>query len=151
MTIPVVDFGLFIYRFITQRRLTTMTEREEIESVINTWNNGLDAGDIDAMVGVCHADTVTVNENQPVTVGTQAIRDKYNPRIEAAEITSGYDIEVLQFFGDVAVVSGRFFGTMKMRDTGDIRKPEGRLVLVYKRDEDGAWKMILDMDNNGPT
>ncbi len=127
-----------------------MTEHEEIEAVINTWNGGLDNGDIEQMVSTCHLDAVTVNEGQPVTVGTQAIRDKYNPRIEAAEITSGYDIENLQFFGDVAVVSGRFYGTMKMRDTGDVRHPEGRLVLVYKRDEAGAWKMILDMDNNGP-
>jgi len=39
---------------------------------------------------------------------------------------------------------------MKMRDTGDIRKPEGRLVLVYQRNEVGEWKMILDIDNNGP-
>ena len=127
-----------------------MTEHEEIEAVINTWNGGLDNGDIEQMVSTCHLDAVTVNEGQPVTVGTQAIRDKYNPRIEAAEITSGYDIENLQFFDDVAVVSGRFYGTMKMRDTGDVRHPEGRLVLVYKRDEGGAWKMILDMDNNGP-
>ena len=127
-----------------------MTEHEEIEAVINTWNGGLDNGDIEQMVSTCHLDAVTVNEGQPVTVGTQAIRDKYNPRIEAAEITSGYDIENLQFFDDVAVVSGRFYGTMKMRDTGDVRHPEGRLVLVYKRDEAGAWKMILDMDNNGP-
>lgn len=127
-----------------------MTEHEEIKAVINTWNGGLDNGDIEQMVSTCHLDAVTVNEGQPVTVGTQAIRDKYNPRIEAAEITSGYDIENLQFFGDVAVVSGRFYSTMKMRDTGDVRHPEGRLVLVYKRDEAGAWKMILDMDNNGP-
>ncbi len=127
-----------------------MTPREEIEATINVWNNGLHAGDIEAMLSVCHAGTVTVNERQPVTVGAQAIRDKFLPRIAAAEITSGYDIEQLQFFGDVAAVSGRFYGTMKMRDSGDIRKPEGRLVLVYKRDEDGAWKMILDMDNNGP-
>ncbi len=125
-----------------------MTPREEIEAVINVWNKGLDAGDIEAMVSVCHQNTVTVNERQPVTVGTQAIRDKYVPRIRAAEITSSYNIEELQLFGDVAVVSGRFYGTMRMRDTGDIRNSQGRLVLVYKRDENGAWKMILDMDNN---
>jgi uncharacterized protein (TIGR02246 family) len=127
-----------------------MNERKEIEDVINAWNNGLDNGDIEAMISTCHADTVTVNENQPVTVGTQAIRDKYIPRISATEITSGYDIETLQFFGDVAVVSGRFHGTMKMRDSGEVRTPEGRLVLVYKRGDNGAWKMILDIDNNGP-
>ena len=127
-----------------------MTEREEIQAAINEWNNGLDSGDIERMVASCHPDVMTVNERQPVTVGTQAIRDKYNPRIAAAEITSGYDIEELQFFGDTAIVSGRFYGTMKMRDTGDVKKPEGRLVLGYKRDASGAWKMFLDLDNNGP-
>ncbi|WP_317054381.1 YybH family protein [Roseovarius rhodophyticola] len=127
-----------------------MTEREEIEAAINEWNSGLDGGDIERMVASCHPDVMTVNERQPVTVGTQAIRDKYNPRIAAAEITSGYDIEDLQFYGDTAIVSGRFYGTMKMRETGEVKKPEGRLVLGYKRDESGAWKMFLDLDNNGP-
>lgn len=127
-----------------------MTEREEIEAAIEEWNGGLDGGDIERMVASCHPDVMTVNERQPVTVGTQAIRDKYNPRIAAAEITSGYDIEELQFYGDTAIVSGRFYGTMKMRDTGEVKSPEGRLVLGYKRDETGAWKMFLDIDNNGP-
>ncbi|WP_299548847.1 DUF4440 domain-containing protein [uncultured Tateyamaria sp.] len=127
-----------------------MSVRTEIETVIGLWNGGLDGGDIEQMVSTCHADTVTVNERQPVTVGTQAIRDKYNPRIAAAEITSGFDIETLAEFGDTVVVVGRFYGTMKMRDTAEVRSPEGRLTLVYQRDEAGAWKMILDMDNNGP-
>lgn len=127
-----------------------MTERDEIQTAIDEWNNGLDSGDIERMVASCHPDVMTVNERQPVTIGTQAIRDKYNPRIAAAEITSGYDIEDLQVYGDTAIVSGRFYGTMKMRDTGEVKKPEGRLVLGYKRDESGAWKMFLDIDNNGP-
>ncbi len=127
-----------------------MTEREEIEAAIDEWNNGLDSGDIERMLASCHPDVITINERQPVTIGTQAIRDKYVPRIAAAEITSGYNIEELQFYGDTAIVSGRFYETMKMRDAGEVRKPEGRLVLGYKRDEAGAWKMFLDMDNNGP-
>ena len=127
-----------------------MSIHTEIEAVINEWNSGLDGGDIERMARTCHERTMTVNERQPVTVGVQAIRDKYNPRIAAAEITSGFDIENLEVYGDTAVVVGRFYGTMKMRDTGEVRSPEGRLVLVYQRDENGAWKMILDMDNNGP-
>lgn len=127
-----------------------MSVRTEIEAVINTWNSGLDGGDIEQMVSTVHPDTVTVNERQSVTVGAQAIRDKYNPRIAAAEITSGFDIESFTEFGNTVVVVGRFYGTLKMRDTGDVRSPEGRLALVHQRDGSGAWKMILDMDNNGP-
>ncbi len=127
-----------------------MTVREEIQAAIDEWNHGLSNGDIERMVASCHRDVMTINERQPVTIGTQAVRDKYNPRIAAAEITSGYDIEEFQEYSDTVIVSGRFYGTMKMRDTGEVRNPEGRLVLGYKRDERGAWKMFLDMDNNGP-
>lgn len=127
-----------------------MSDAKELEAVVTIWNNGLDGGDIEAMVGTCHPNVMTVNTGQPVTVGTTAIRDKYVPRMEAAEITSGYDISDVQVFGDVAIVCGRFYGTMKDRETGELRTPDGRLVIVYKRDETGAWKMILDMDNNGP-
>lgn len=127
-----------------------MNLRNEIEAAIREWNSGLDSGDIERMVATCHPDVMTVNERQPVTIGTQAIRDKYNPRIAAAEITSGYDIEDLQSYGDTVIVSGRFYGTMKMRGADEIKSSQGRLVLGYKRDGTGAWKMFLDIDNNGP-
>ncbi|WP_299669430.1 hypothetical protein [uncultured Ruegeria sp.] len=69
-----------------------MTDREEIQAAIGEWNNGPDGGDIERMVAACHPDVMTINERQSGTIGTQAIRDKYNPRIAAAEVISGYEI-----------------------------------------------------------
>lgn len=125
-----------------------MSDINDIKKVISTWNNGLGCGDIERMIETCDPKVITVNNRLSATVGSQAIRDKYVPRIEMADITSGYDIEQLEVFGDVAVVVGRFYGEVKNKVTGEIGKPEGRLVLVYRRTEDGSWKMILDMDNN---
>lgn len=125
-----------------------MSDIENIKAAIDNWNNGLDSGDIERMIATCDPDAITVNNGQPTTVGSQAIRDKYVPRITAADITSGYDVEELKIFGDVAVVVGHFYGEMKNKATGEISNPGGRLVLVYCRIADGSWKMILDMDNN---
>ena len=123
----------------------------EIKAKIDAWNNGLDNGDIKAMLATCHDRVITVNERQPVTIGKTAIRNKYQPRIDQAEITSGFDIETLETYDDtIAIVVGRFYGTMKDRQTGEIRKPEGRLSLIYKRNAQRDWEMILDIDNNGP-
>ena len=125
-----------------------MSDIEDIKAVIDTWNNGLDNGNIEQMITTCDPQVITLNNRQPMTVGSQAIRDKYVPRIEAADITSRFDIEHIELYGDVAVVVGEFGGEMKDKKTGEIRTPEGRLTLVYQRGTDGAWKMILDIDNN---
>jgi len=124
-----------------------MSEINDINAAMDNWKNGLDSGDIERMIATCDPNAITVNNRQPTTVGSQAIRDKYVPRIEAADIVSGFDTEQLEVFGDVAVVVGRFYGTMTNKTTGEVMKPEGRLTLVYRRTDDG-WKMILDMDNN---
>ena len=83
-----------------------------------------------------------------MTVSVQAVRDKYIPRIAAARITSGFDYEHIEVFGDVAVVVGQFSGRMEDRQSGQVRNADGRLTIVYRRTDDGSWKMILDMDNN---
>jgi len=125
-----------------------MSAIDHIKAAVDEWNNGLDGGDIERMIATCDPKTVTVNNRQPITVGTQAIRDKYLPRIAEADIKSGFDYEHIEVYGDVAIVVGHFTGEMKNKTSGDVRTAEGRLVLVYRRIEGGCWRMILDMDNN---
>lgn len=120
----------------------------DIKAAVDEWNNGLDGGEIERMIATCDRKAVTVNNRQPVTVGIQAIRDKYVPRIAAADIKSGFDYEHIELYGDVAIVVGHFTGEMKNKISGEVRTAEGRLVLVYRRIEDGSWRMVLDMDNN---
>jgi len=128
----------------------TAQDIEDIKAAVNEWNNGLDSGDLDRVIATCDPDAVTCNQGVQTVVGTQGIRDKFAPRIAAATIKSGFDYEHIKVYGDVAVVVGYFSGEMTDKASGDVRTSGGRLVIVYRRVEDGSWKMVLDMDNTDP-
>ncbi|MEP0069746.1 DUF4440 domain-containing protein [Pyruvatibacter sp.] len=125
-----------------------MSDIENIKAAIDEWNNGLDGGDIERMIASCDPEIITCNNGVPTKLGTQAVRDKYEPLIAGHHIKSGWEYEHIKIHGDMAIVSGFFTGRMTDKKTGDVRGGSGRLVLVYRRIKNGSWKMCLDMDNN---
>jgi len=125
-----------------------MNDIQNLKAAVNEWNEGLDSGDIERMIASCDPEAVTCNNGVPTKVGTQAIRDKYKPLIAAYHIESKWEYEHIKVYGDMAIITGFFGGQMTDKETGDVRGGEGRLVIVYRRSDDGSWKMCLDMDNN---
>ena len=125
-----------------------MSDLDDVKRVLHEWLDGLDSGDLERMVKTCDPEVVICNENRPTTVGIQAVRDKYAPRIAAGTFKSGFDIDHFKVYGDLALIVGRFSVAFKDRATGRKSGGRGRLVLNYRRHPDGSWKMLLDIDNN---
>lgn len=125
-----------------------MSENEKIMASLNQWLDSLDNGDLEGMLNTCDPDVIVCNEHQPTSVGIQAIRNKYAPRIEAFTFASTFDMSHIKVCGDFAIVVGHFSVEMSDKKTGEKRGGKGRLVLNYRRHEDGTWKMLLDVDNN---
>ena len=76
------------------------------------------------------------------------MRDKYAPRIAAGTFKSGFAIDHIKAYGDLAVIIGRYTVEVTDEATGQKGGGEGRLLLNYRRHPDGSWKMLVDMDNN---
>lgn len=125
-----------------------MSDVDDVKYVLNEWLEGLDSGDLERMIATCDPETVICNQNQPTTIGIQAVRDKYAPRIAAGTFKSGFDIDHLKVYGDLALIVGRFSVDFTDKATGQKGGGKGRLVLNYRRHPDGSWKMLLDIDNN---
>ncbi len=125
-----------------------MNDINDIKAVVDEWNNGLDSGNLGRMVATCDPEVITCNNGQATTIDLQAIRDKYAPRIAASSIKSSFHYEHIKVFGDFAIVVGQFGGEMTDKVTGEVRTSGGRLIIGYRRDRNGVWKMALDVDNN---
>ncbi|MEP2706839.1 MAG: DUF4440 domain-containing protein [Roseibium sp.] len=125
-----------------------MSDIENVKTALGEWLKGLDSGDLERMVRTCDPDVVICNEYQPTTVGIQAVRGKYGPRIATNTFKSGYDIEHIKVYGDLAVLVGRFSVEATNKDSGEAGGGKGRLSLIYRRHPDGSWKLLLDVDNN---
>lgn len=125
-----------------------MSDADNVKTAINQWMDSLGAGDLEGMVATCDAEVVICNERQPTTVGIEAVRDKYAPKIAQATIDSGFDIQHLAIHSDTAIAIGHFSVDVTVKESGDKQHVEGRLILVYQKHTDGSWKLILDVDNN---
>ena len=125
-----------------------MNDIDDVKAVLDQWLTGLDSGDLEQMAATCDPEVIVCNEHQPTTVGIQAIRDKYAPRIEAATFKSGFDTQHIKVYGDFALIIGRYDVEVTDKASGEKKFAEGRLALNYRRHPDGSWKMLLDMDNN---
>lgn len=125
-----------------------MSDIDDVKHVLNEWLEGLDDGDLERMIATCDPEAVICNEKQPTTVGVQAVSDKYGPRIEAGTFKSGFDIDHLKVYGDLALIVGSFSVEFTDKATGQKGGGQGRLALIYRRHPDGSWKMLLDIDNN---
>ncbi|TQV73256.1 YybH family protein [Denitrobaculum tricleocarpae] len=125
-----------------------MNDKDAINAALNQWLTSLDSGNLQGMLDTCDPEVVVANENTPTTIGLDAIRDKYAPRIAALRFKSGFETEHLAVYGDFAVLIGHFEAQTTNKKTGEIGGGSGRLGLIYRRHPDGSWKMLLDMDNN---
>ena len=125
-----------------------MNDIEKLKNALNEWNLALDGGDIDRLVATADPDIVICNERQPTTVGVQLLRDKYAPRIEAFNFKSSVEVHEIKIFGDFAVMVMTFDVKTTHKETGEKGGGSGRLILGYRRDQNGDWKVALDVDNN---
>ena len=125
-----------------------MSDTESVLAAIDRWLSCLDDGDLEGLLDCCDPDVVIANERQPTTVGVAHVREKYAPRLEQFSTRSSFDAEHVAVYGEFAIVVGHFEVNATDKTSGDTRTATGRLALNYRKDAAGAWKMILDIDNN---
>lgn len=127
---------------------TTQDQTEAIRAAIQRFMTSLDGGDLEGLLDCCDPQIVTANERKPTSVGREAMRDKYAPRIANFSTVSSFDTEHLSVHGDFAIAVGQFGVAATHRTSGEAKESSGRLLLVYRRHADGSWKVIVDVDNN---
>ncbi len=124
-----------------------MTDKEAVRAAVTRWMGSLDAGNLEGVLACCHDEIVMANGGSPTATGITTMRERYAPRIENYEITSGWDEEVLIVQGDTAIVVGRYTVAMRPKAGGDTQNIKGRVALTYVRSSSGGWVILADVDN----
>ncbi len=124
-----------------------MNDKDQVRAAVQMWMSSLDSGDLEGVLSCCHDDIVMANGGAPTAAGIEVMRDRYAPRIEQFEITSGWEEEVLKIVGDTAIIVGRYTVAMVPKAGGEETNIAGRVALTYVRSANGAWKIIADVDN----
>lgn len=127
--------------------------REEDERVIRKLEaeavEAAAAKDLDRFVSLYADDASCFVANTPIITGKDAIREYW----KAIFALPGFklDLEVLKVeasrSSDLAYTHGQYTLTSN-DDMGNPRTDKGKYVVVYRKQPDGQWKVIIDIGNS---
>ncbi len=94
-------------------------------------------------------DAVTVNNGTPVVHGLEAVLAGFDGWSEGTELLWRPVAADIAASGDLGFTRGDWTARVPGED-GAVSESTGRYLSIWKRQADGAWKVILDFGNSSP-
>ena len=154
--IPISICALLVLLSLTackEKAPDTAADEKAIRDNEAAWNNDWKAKDPDKIVSHYSPDAVLLVANVPAAKGTDAIRATINPMLKDPHmsLTFSPSMVVIAKDDDMAYTQGVYTMTYTEPKTGMTLIEKGKYVTVYKKQDDGSWKAVEDIDNaDGP-
>lgn len=124
---------------------TRAADEAAIRAATTAMEQGVSAKDLDKIVGDYEDDAVLFAPKAPATLGKPAIHDAWQgllmvPGLKMTIKVANIDVSRS---GDLAVERGSFAVDTTDKD-GKPNTETGQLVMVWKKQTDGSWKIVAD-------
>ncbi|WP_299862691.1 nuclear transport factor 2 family protein [uncultured Roseobacter sp.] len=131
-----------------------MLDTNEIDRVrenLSTWLAAFNAKDIDALLALYDPESIYANASAPLMRGVDQIKPWYMQAFEAIEGTLHHKEEAAFIEGNMAVLLGAYYFEPPQGVTpSEDAHLTGRVLLAYRRNAVGEWKLLFDIDNTPP-
>lgn len=114
------------------------------------WAEYYQAEDLDGLMTLYVDDVVVALHGQPALFGKESVREYFAARLGTADTTFELNYEVVEVHGDIAYIISQYWLRAVNKESGDLFKDAGRSMLVYKKGEDGRWRIAADLDQATP-
>jgi uncharacterized protein (TIGR02246 family) len=122
--------------------------KKAIEDANAKFLDALAKGDAASAAGNYADDAILMMPNEAAMSGHQAIVDGFTKFVKDATISNGKPLTSdVQVSGDLAVETGTFEWTITPKG-GKPMTDKGKYLTVWKKQADGNWKIIRDMNNS---
>jgi uncharacterized protein (TIGR02246 family) len=129
---------------------TKASDLADIRESGQEWIRLFKGGDIDGLMQLYTPDAQVALHGQKKLVGKEAIRNFFAPALAARpQVEFLLDIETLEVDCNLAHLISKYWYTSRDR-SGQVYQDAGRSMLLYRRDDDGNWKILVDMDQAVP-
>lgn len=129
---------------------TGTPDTEQIIAWANDWKRLFEAGDTEKLRDMYEPDAVLMANGAPPQIGVEAIL-AFLGRNKAAgnKVTIDFANENITIDGKTGYLTARYWMTIQRPDYPpfDVR---GRSFLVFRKGDDGRWRLWRDMDNKAP-
>ncbi len=115
-----------------------------------TWLARYKAADLEGLMALYEPDAILALHDQPMRRGVDEIRAYFEPGLGKSDVEFELDIEHVEVHGDQAWLVSKYWLRATSKDSGYVYEDAGRSLIVYRRGDDGEWRIVADIDNNTP-
>ena len=120
--------------------------------VLNSYIKPYKSGDTERWLDIFADDAVGMHNTLPALEGKQALR-RFAETVHSTFNIEQLDVTVDSVIteGNWALTRGNFVANFVPADAGAENRTnprQGKYILLWERQDDGTWKIILDMGNN---
>ena len=129
----------------------TSADEATIHSLVESWSAAAQAKDLDRFASIYASDAVLMLEGAPDMVGREAIRSGIGGLMQDPHFDLSFEADevVVAEAGDLAYETGRYSLSMSDAD-GNPTSQAGRYVVVWRKEPDGNWKVVIDAPVSDP-
>jgi uncharacterized protein (TIGR02246 family) len=131
----------------------TAADEQAIRDGEATWVKDWQAKDPDKIVAHYSPDAALLVSGMPAMKGTDAIKSGVGTLLKDPHLSLTFSptMVVIAKGDDIAYTQGIYTMTYTEPKTGMTLIEKGKYVTVYKKQDDGSWKAVEDIDNaDGP-
>lgn len=126
-----------------------MSPEEEIRRQSEAWTEAAQRGDADRLAALYAPDAVFLPPGAPEVRGREAIARLYRQQFDRFEVSVTFRTQEIVADRTLAFRRGTYRAELISRSGGDTATARDRFLEIWRRDEDGTWRIARDMWNEG--
>ncbi len=130
----------------TNANSMTDTDRSEIQTVLDRYEQALNASDVDAVLELYADDGVFMPSSAPTAVGIEGVRAAYEHVFSMIQLSIVFTVDEIVADGSIAFARTGSKGSVTIL-ADDMTVPEENRELFVFQKEDGVWKIARYMFN----
>jgi ketosteroid isomerase-like protein len=136
----------------TQNTIDQQAEAEKLMELSRSWAKSVKDKDIEKMLSYWADDAIVMSPNEPSVVGIEALRGmvERSMKIPGFEINWEPQEAYVSKSGDLGYVIIKNYMTMPVDTLGNTRTIFNKGVEIWKKQENGTWKNVIDISNSDP-
>jgi len=137
----------------TQNTIDQQAEAEKLMELSRSWAKSVKDKDIEKMLSYWAEDAIVMSPNEPSVVGIEALRGmvERSMKIPGFEINWEPQEAYVSKSGDLGYVIIKNYMTMPVDTLGNTRTIFNKGVEIWKKQENGTWKNVIDISNSDPS
>jgi uncharacterized protein (TIGR02246 family) len=126
-------------------------EQDEVIRVQQAKVNSLENGDFEAWLDLHADDVVFVPPGGKISIGKAELREWGKSSFENFDMKDAETVDEVLVSGDLAVIRYSYITEFTPKSGGDATSAVGRGFVVFKRQDDGEWRIARHIWNAPPS